>query len=44
MTLETLEGAYETTEKHVPGLLDALSELTLQELEEPGNPGIELFC
>ena len=44
MTLETVEAAYETTEKHLPGLLDALSELTLQELEEPGNPGIELFC
>ena len=27
MTLETLEGAYETTEKHLPGLLDALSKL-----------------
>ncbi|BAX97801.1 putative oxidoreductase [Mycobacteroides stephanolepidis] len=41
--LETTGAAYEIAEKLLPGMLDALSEKTLQELEVPGSPGIEIF-
>lgn len=43
MILETTGAAYEITENLLPGILDALSDDPLHELESPGNRGIEIF-
>lgn len=41
--MRTLDEAREVCERHLPGLLDKLSEIPFLELEKPGNPGLELF-
>ncbi|MET9254323.1 acyl-CoA dehydrogenase family protein [Streptomyces sp. NPDC048182] len=41
--MRPLDAARETCEKHLPGLLSALGEHPLAELESPGSPAIDLF-
>ena len=43
MILETTCAAVEMTEKLLPGMLGELSQHSLEKLEAPGNPGIEIF-
>ncbi|MQY26407.1 acyl-CoA dehydrogenase family protein [Nocardia aurantia] len=41
--MKTLDDARTACETHLPGLYSALDEIPLLELEQPGNPGLELF-
>ncbi|MDQ3403483.1 MAG: acyl-CoA/acyl-ACP dehydrogenase, partial [Actinomycetota bacterium] len=41
--MRTLDDAREVCESHLPGLLSALSEVPVLELEKPDNPGLDLF-
>lgn len=41
--MRALDAARETCERHLPGLLEALGEHPLDELEKPGSPAIGLF-
>lgn len=43
MMLETAGAACEVADRLLPGLLDALGEHSLSELEAPESPGIEIF-
>jgi alkylation response protein AidB-like acyl-CoA dehydrogenase len=41
--MRALNAARQTCERYLPGLLDALNDHPLAELERPGSPAIELF-
>ncbi|MFI5778083.1 acyl-CoA dehydrogenase family protein [Nocardia sp. NPDC051570] len=41
--MRTLDEARDACERHAPGLYSALADIPLLELEQPGNPGLELF-
>ncbi len=41
--MRTLDDAREVCESYLPGLLSALSEVPMLELEKPDNPGLDLF-
>ncbi len=41
--MRSLDEARETCEQYLPGLMDKLSAIPFLELEEPGNPALELF-
>jgi alkylation response protein AidB-like acyl-CoA dehydrogenase len=41
--MRSLDEARETCERYLPGLMGKLSAIPFLELEEPGNPALELF-
>ncbi|MEU2506620.1 acyl-CoA dehydrogenase family protein [Streptomyces sp. NPDC007863] len=41
--MRALDAARQTCDRYLPGLLDALGEHSLEDLERPGSPAIDLF-